>query len=238
MEIKLVSNINLCSSGLQSYQPVRGRSADRSYGPVAVTQGSLDSACGPYALMAALLILGVPFERVEELWATQPDGRTKFAKAMAKHKSLIAGGTIIEHLQEIYMSLLGSRHDRFKGFSKLSAYSFEPRYSRGASAVTEVMEHVRDTGLPAILGLDWQGGGGHWVTVVGYQTERTGTDGDDMPLQRLLVLDPQVRLNKTEIWNGVLEGQPKQSKRLFGYWTNHGPSMACTPSECVLFKPN
>lgn len=238
MEIKLVKNITLGSSGLCSYQPVRGRKAENSYGQVAVTQGSLDGACGPYALMAALLILGVPFDRVVELWATSHDGRTMFAKAMAQHKSLMPNGTHIDNLRDIYKSLSSSKHNSFKGFSRLRDYSFEHRDSRGAAVVSDVMKHVRDKGLPAILGLDWQGGsGGHWVTVVGYQTQLPETTGDVMPLERLLVLDPQVRLNNTEIWNGVLEGGPNKGKRLFKYWTNYGSSADCTPSQCILFEP-
>lgn len=237
MEIMLVKNISLFPSGLRSYQPLKGRRAENSYGQVSVTQGTLDGACGPYALMTALLILGIPFKRIQELWASSHDGRTKFSKVMAKHKSLIVDGTVSKDLKEIYTSLSSSRHDSFKGFSKLREYSLEVQDFRGDAVISKVMKHVRDTGLPAILGLDWKGGDGHWVTVVGYQTQRVATDGDEMPIERLLVLDPAVRLNKTEIWNGVLEGGVRPGERFYEYWTNYGEPAKCTPVQCILFKP-
>lgn len=235
-EIKIISGLFLHQDGLKSAQYKKFRKKENNFGQVSLTQGSLDGACGPYALMMAILSLGIPHEDVVELWGTQQDGRTKFAREMLNYQCLINSGTYAEQLVSIYQSIAGSTHRDFEKFKALKEYELEIIPLKNIDAIHHVVDHIKKTGLPAILGLSWNKTDGHWVTAIGYQSFRSSQDDSDLneQLESLLILDPGERINRTEMWNAVLAAESTGKK--FQYWKNSAPAIDCTPDSCIVFN--
>ena len=235
-EIKIISGLFLHKDGLQSNQYKKFRKKEKNFGPVSLTQGSLDGACGPYALMMAILSLGISYEDIEELWGIQQDGRTKFGREMANYQGLINSGTYAEQLVTIYKSIADSKHADFQKFKALKDYEPEIIPLKNNDVIHHVVNHIKNTGLPAILGLSWSKTDGHWVTAIGYQSFRSSPDDSDLneQLESLLVLDPGERINRTEMWNAVLATESKGKK--FEYWTNSAQATDCTPDSCIIFN--
>lgn len=75
-------------------------------------------------------------------------------------------------------------------------------------------------GRASIVGVDWAGGEGHWLLVVGYQGKlvHAGTPQEGLECTHLLCLDPMVEAPKVSLWNAVLEVQDNE-----GAVVNQGP---------------
>jgi len=195
---------------------------------VHLRQGELDGACGPYCLVMALMILGV-IGREQAQNMHHWDGRTREGRLRDKLRefgSLVTAGTNISDLCELADCFQG------KGISS----------SVVAGAKKEIVDAVAravdDCQVP-IVSVDWAGGSGHWLLVVGYQ----GYDDDGaFQLTHLLCLDPGSEAPKTSLWNAVVEvfdedGRSVDRGRLpSNHWGLDGKTGRCRISSSVILK--
>lgn len=160
---------------------------------VHLRQGNMDGACGPYSLVSALITLGLlDREKIEDMY--QWDGRTregKFRDAMYAFGPLISGGT-----NDYDLEWLSSF---FKTKNLQTDISFGSKMEIFAGVCNALLEFK----LP-IIGVDWPGGGGHWMLVVGAQAYEDPDSGDKQ-MTHLLCLDPGSETPKTSLWNAVIE---------------------------------
>lgn len=155
-------------------------------------QGDLDGACGPYCLFMSLVTLGL-LKRVDCLDISSWKGSSregKFRDALMAFGVLGSDGTYDRDLEWLVS---------FFKAKKLKAKSLPgSKKEMFAEAVQAI-----DSGELAIAGVRWQGGGGHWLLVVGYQ----GIEDEYGILQatHLLCLDPGAETPRAALWNSVVE---------------------------------
>jgi hypothetical protein len=154
---------------------------------VHLRQGDMDGACGPYTLMMSLIINGV-ITRDSATSLDSVKGSTrleKFRDNLLAFGSLCNEGTFVSDLEWLT--------DCFK--SKVKVDSHEGLSTKQLAAT---IKEYTDQDNSVILGLHWQGGGGHWVVVVGY--ELVGEQ-----LTKLFVLDPGYPPSMINSWNAVID---------------------------------
>jgi hypothetical protein len=143
---------------------------------VALRQGSLDGACGPYALMNALMLGGyLSRKAVEKLWDDAPDGRTVFGRWSRNHPSLISAGTEAEQLRELLRGIKSCVD--VKALPDLDLYEVSlPAGLSNQQRLSEVASHI-DAGNPVLLCLEWDSRSAHWAVAVGHQSYVRETGG-------------------------------------------------------------
>lgn len=165
--------------------------------PVHLRQGDVDGACGPYALMMALLLFGLA-----DAPALKPmagvDRRTrlsKFLKALREEdaETLFKAGTDIDQLEAVltksYAKKIGTRRSDWE--------DTEPR--------AFVLESLR-RGDPTLLQIDFEAGS-HWLLIVGAEYEVTVDDNGEQheePLS-LLALDSSGPTTNAAPWNAWVD---------------------------------
>ncbi len=180
--------------------PVSSESEDLIH----LRQGDLDGACGPYCLVSALIALGL-MTRKSAKNMDQWDGRTRegrFRDALYAFGVLSSEGTNGDDLEWLT--------DHFKGVGL--------RARQVNDAKKQVFKNVAgaiESGDMPIIGVEWPGGGGHWMLALGYQGVLI--EGE-LQLTHLLCLDPSQELPKVSLWNAVLEVFDDQ-----GASVNRGP---------------
>ncbi|HCL4227707.1 TPA: hypothetical protein N2C25_005970 [Pseudomonas aeruginosa] len=147
------------------------------------------------------------------------DGRTrlgKFHNRLAEFGGLISNGT-----DEFELDWLGECFSR----------QIEIEIMEGDTrAMVEQLVNAIRQGHSSIVGVDWPGGEGHWLLVVGYQ----GSDGSKIECTHLLCLAPFCEAPKVSLWNAVLEVQtadglvPNAGRFPSNHWSGS------TPSKCKI----
>ncbi|MDT4868640.1 hypothetical protein FQZ97_1036190 [compost metagenome] len=104
---------------------------------------------------------------------------------------------------------------------------------------SEVFETVCDSfeieEIP-LVGVEWKGGGGHWMLVVGYQG--VVKDGHTQ-LTHLLCLDPGQESPRASLWNAVIEvfdgsgGSVNQGRFSSNFWDMRGDLIKCQIKDTV-----
>ena len=222
MDIRTISTISLWDSRIPLHN-------------VALRQGDLDGACGPYSLMMALLLSKViTVKKAKELWNGEVDGRTKFARAVKELDALVTKGTTIKALNTLFDGI-----QKIVGTAKIKNLQMTPLHYdalgnslQGTPLLTAVRQHIADYGHPVILFIDWNTIEAHWVVAVGYQTH------DDNKLEHILILDPASQTGKIDAWNAILGKTPKKrgSKSLH-FISNNGDWEDCSVSQGIGFVP-
>lgn len=189
-------------------------------------QGDLDGACGPYCLFMLLVALGL-LRRADCLDISSWKGSSregKFRDALMAFGVLSSDGTYGHDLEWLVS---------FFKAQKLKAKSLPgSKKEMFAEAVQAI-----DNGELAIVGVRLEGGGGHWLLVVGYQ----GVEDENGTLQatHLLCLDPGAETPKVALWNAVVEifdpnGYSVNSGSLSSnYWGMSGYTTKCQMEEMV-----
>lgn len=187
-------------------------------------QGDLDGACGPYSLMMALVANGI-ISRDEASYSGLQDGRTRlgrFYKRLIEFGGLINNGTTDYDLDWLL--------DCFRNQISLGKINGTTR-----SLVTDLVGAVT-SGYSTIVGVNWPGGEGHWLLVVGYQGQITyGLDGDSKTnVTHLLCLDPFLEAPRVSLWNAVLEVQTGEGLvvNTGRYPSNHWGGI--NPTKCLI----
>jgi len=143
----------------------------------------------------ALITLGV-ISREEAINMDELDGRTREGKF--RDKLLAFGSLLSDGTDDMDLEWLA---ETFKG-SGISCESLEfPR--KGKKPIYQIAESVHDYSIP-VLGVDWEGGSGHWLIVVGYQGFQLDDD-DSLQVTHLLCLDPSSEAPRVSLWNSVIE---------------------------------
>jgi hypothetical protein len=231
MKITLLPNLIFSNSGLASYNDGRLRSDNRL---VSLTQGDLDGACGPYALMMALLTCGaITRKDAVHLWLGDIKKGTKVDKVITKLGTLLRHGTTADQLIKLFTSI--QEYSELKGLAcnaKLQNLKISETESRGKALFKTVKTSI-DAGFPTILKLEWGATDAHWVVAIGYQEDRL-LGGDEM--EAILVLDPGEQFSTTCVWNGILSTtHPKRGSLPFRYWTNGSPETLCDADGGLCF---
>lgn len=174
-------------------------------------QGDLDGACGPYAVMTALVAAGLlTRQAVSDLYDESPDRRTAFAKAWKGIPALVQDGTHADHLAALVLGIAKT----LKIEEKLSPKLLD---TSARHLIAEVVERLQNTQMPIIVRLAWQGNGAHWAVVVGYS--KSGFD--DRP-SHLLLLDPGHDSSRIQLWNAILSTVPRSGSKPYKYEVNDG----------------
>lgn len=178
---------------------------------VAKRQGHLDGACGPYALMNALMLSGVLTEKqVSKLWDAPADGRTVLGRWSRSTEALIPNGTEIENLME----LLRGVQQQVKRIPALEVAQIElsgRKEGKLLGGLCAIQEWIDLHDQPVLATLGWDKYSAHWVVVVGSQYhERNGKYG----LSNLLAVDSEEESSCTQAWNAVLGLGDIGAKRL------------------------
>lgn len=192
---------------------------------VHMRQGDADGACGPYALMMALLTLGV-VTRNEIMSMGEFHGNSRIAKfrnALVEHGALICGGTNTLDLIGLadHFTGVGVKAERVPG-SKIDL-------------VKRVRADIKAKAIP-LISVSWSRLEGHWMMVVGHQGYEE--DGVYHPTH-LLCLDPLSEAPKASLWNAVIQfGEPGNTALRSGtftcdYWDFGGNVSPCKLDEVL-----
>lgn len=171
-------------------------------------QGDLDGACGPYSLIMALVANGI-IDRDEASYMSLSDGRSRLGKFY--NRLLNFGGLIGDGTDKYDLSWLSTCFGNEIGVEALSG---------NTRAMVEKLVGAIKVGRASIVGVNWAGGDGHWLLVVGYQGKlvRVGASDESVECTHLLCLDPLVEAPKISLWNAVIEVQNEE-----GLLVNQGP---------------
>ncbi|MGI2204542.1 hypothetical protein ACROAH_11715 [Shewanella oncorhynchi] len=195
---------------------------------IALRQGDIDGACGPYSILMGLIYHGV-VTRAEVTSPDRVDGRTrlgKFLDGLCIFDTMVRKGTKIDELEW----LVG--HFKSSPEAKVDLRTLESESTR--ELAYEISECI-DTDNPVVVGIDWQGGGAHWALVVGY--EYFENQDDTQIITKLYLLDPGFEGPTTTYWNAVIQvadntGSIINSGR---FPSNHWSSNANKPTLCKIF---
>lgn len=208
--------------GISSIGPISAVSGDL----VHLRQGDIDGACGPYCLFSALITLGL-LQRDDllenmALWKGSSRGG-RLRDALNKFGVLSSDGTFGWDLVEL------TRYYERRG---LIAKHDEASKKHVMRTVCEAI----DTDVLPIIGVDWAGGGGHWLLVVGYQGLK---NGDHLQRTHLLCLDPSLESPKASLWNAVIEvydaegASANQGRMSSNHWNMRGEVTKCQIKDAV-----
>ena len=226
MQIKTISSISISDSweGVQLHE-------------IALRQGDLDGACGPYSLMMALLLSdGLSRTQAQKLWNGDADGRSKFGKWTAQADALITKGTDDADLKDLFKAI-----QSFVDTAKIHSLNIVnvPVLDKtggitSKSALSAIRDHIDNANKPVILILKWSKSTSHWVVAIGYQVRvKNGKE----ELAHILTLDPGSSIGKTSAWNGVL-GQGAVGDRKLRYMTEDSEPCICSISKAIGLTNN
>lgn len=193
---------------------------------VHVRQGELDGACGPYSLIMAMITLGV-IGRQSVVNMSRWSGNTRevrFRKKLEGLGALVNGGSNCSHLADMAdcFAGVGMSHETCSGTKKV--------------ILDSVLSAIEEDRVP-LIGLEWMGGEGHWLMVVGYQGFE---DEDTFQLTHLLCLDPDSEAPRASLWNGVLQVYHKDGSSYARgpfpsvYWGLDGQQRECRLTEAFI----
>lgn len=198
---------------------------------VALRQGDVDGACGPYSLLMALITQNV-LSREEVTDLNIQDGRTrlgKFWNNLYAFDTMVRDGTFDHDLSWLLETF--KHHPN----GKVRAKDLESITTRAKS--NEIAEAINN-GDPVIIGLNWQGGGGHWAVAIGYETY-----GDQVT--KIMLLDPGYPAPNLSYWNAILsvatdDGDLQAAGKLSCTHLAQGQSWStkCKLAECLQITVN
>ena len=153
---------------------------------VFLKQGSADGACGPYALLMALIMLGlIDYKDATNLWWIKRSSRFgKMITKMKEHETLFQDGTDLNQLKELLEY----------GFKK----NLELKVSeeKGRDLINFCMEELKND-KPTIIGVKGVNLE-HWLLAVGYEENSNGV------VCKLFFLDSSGNEN-ANYWNAVID---------------------------------
>ena len=202
-------------------------------------QGDLDGACGPYALMMAMIAYGaITRKDAIALWLGKLKSSTKVGKVISSLDALLRDGTEAKHLTELFEAT--QAYSRLNGLAcngKLQDLRISEIKDRGQQLFKTVYSSI-DKGFPLILCLEWGRNDAHWVVAVGYQSFKKDHENPlvEIKLETILVLDPGASFSATSAWNGVLSVQPEKGALPFQYWTNDITDTQCDADGGLSFS--
>ncbi len=185
---------------------------------VHLRQGDMDGACGPYAVIMGLLALGL-VDRDEVTGTHRLDGRKRYAKLWRCFSDakdpLLRRGTDLDELREALEQ------------SFPSLLQVVPAKSRGAGLFKWAQLLIEEN-VPAIVGFDWQGGGGHAALVVGYECDHEGkTDS-------LLLLDPGAAPPRVTVYNATIRNVGRRGTWPYEYMADGESHLVSLDSAIAL----
>ena len=207
---------------------------------IAIRQGSLDGACGAYALMTMLMIQsGLSLKKVEALWGHGIDGRSLFGRWLKEHYALLGDGTCIDDLSALLeatkKSKLKSKASNLN-FSSVLDNSKKKHYSN-KRVLSHIADTLKDQDKPVLLRLNWDKQSAHWVVAVGYQISRA-KNYDEPPIASILTIDSSSTISRVAAWNGILSEGTYHSKKL-EYLTHSEPAVTgCIVSDAYILSSN
>lgn len=160
--------------------------------PVHMRQGDADGACGPYALMMALITLGaLQRDAITDMSRSHGNSRIgRFRDALLDHGALISGGTNT-------FDLIGLA-DHFCGLGVTATRTTGSK----KSLVKCIQESLAAYKIPLVC-VSWSRLEGHWLMVVGHQGFYD-KENDHYQPTHLLCLDPLSEAPKASLWNAVI----------------------------------
>jgi len=210
--IKLIDKVKVSKDG-----PV-----SQSEESIHLMQGSMDGACGPYALMMILIILG-EVERDNAIKLSEADGRTRLGKF---RENLLLFGSLCKD---------GSDYSDLEWLSDCFSSSIKTEIYKGLNTrrLAATIKEYLDREEPLALSFSWQGGGAHWAVIVGYEE----IDGQ---LTRLFILDPGYTSSKLSAWNAIIElfdesGSVVNKGRFSGFHWSENDYHPIKLDNCVAF---
>lgn len=201
-----------------------------SHDLVHLRQGEMDGACGPYCVVMALITLGV-MTRHQAQSMQSADGRTRLGRF---RESLgIFGGLISEGTDSFDVGWL------METFKRVGVTTEELEVApRRKKTVKNIADAIDQCKIP-IVGVEWEGGSGHWLLVIGYQGYQAN-DEDELLITHLLCLDPTSDAPKVSLWNAVIEvfteeGDSVNEGRYYcKHWGPNESPKACRLDESVV----
>lgn len=202
----------------------------KSHDRVHLRQGEMDGACGPYCVVMTLIALGV-MTREDARSLDRFDGRTRlgrFRESLAIFGALVSDGTDdfdVEWLVDIFKRV------------GVTTEVLEVA-SRRKKTIRNIADAIDERKIP-IVGVDWDGGSGHWLLVIGYQGYQAN-DEDDLQITHLLCLDPTSDAPRVSLWNAVIEvfteeGEAVNEGRFYcRHWGPNDTPTACRIDQSVV----
>lgn len=192
----------------------------RSYQKAHYRQGDLDGACGAYSIAMVLNIIGV-FE-ADEIYSNSDKSDNRFAerrliKAL-NEQGLYRDGLNSDDIQEIL----------YKNYSK---YVYIQTFTKEEDDISEIIKDNLNENAPVILRLGFDKQNGHWVVVIGYETNELGD------IIAFLTLDPSVSSPTFSLWNGVLNLE-KEPRKKYGYLYYTGDSKLVDFDDVIVINKN
>ena len=202
MRIQTITSLSLTESwrGVKTHEVVQ-------------RQGDLDGACGPYALMNALMLSRALKEpRVRQLWDLAADARTVLGQWARARGALVSGGTNKDHLRDLLSRVAQQAGLRVTPVLTPIALTGrkEGKLLGGLCAVQEWMD-LHENREPVLGILQFDKSQLHWVVIVGSQYHQRD---EKYVLSNLLVVDSGEVSSRAQAWNGVLGLGHQNARRL------------------------
>lgn len=181
-------------------------------------QGKLDGACGIYALLNAVVLGGfISMAKLDKLWNTRPNGKTKLGRWQKSCGPLLLHGTNHEDLTSLLTALAPFLKPK-SGVRLVEVIRSREKPTRGESAnqndLDYVSDHLESTQSPLLLGLRGPQFA-HWVVATGTLThEREKATKID----QILTVDSSEAVPGLHAWNGAL-GHGHQKDQYLRYMT-------------------
>jgi hypothetical protein len=232
MKITLLPNLVFSKLGLCSYADARMEINNRL---VSLSQGDLDGACGPYALMMALIACGaINRSDAIHLWLGEIEKGSKADKTILRLGTLLRKGTTAKQLINLFKAIkeLPELHGTACN-SKLQKLKITETKNRGQILFKTIKKSI-DDGYPIVVMLELGKSDAHWVVAIGYQEDSSLASKE---METILVLDPGEKFTKTCPWNGLLTiGNPTRGSLPFRYWTNESSETLCDADSGLCFS--
>lgn len=198
-EIMVIEPIDTTNEGPQVPKGEKG------WQSVHLRQGSMDGACGLYSLMMGLIICGVVrYDDACSLSAFSSKSKIgRLFEYFANLSPLLIEGTNADHI-------LTAINKYFPG-----KIDIQEKERKRSDIVKFIDQHIINN-HPVLLILTFEGGGAHWVLVIGRESEKRGKK---TTLCRFLILDPSEETPKICSWNGVIDTRKQKGRYPYSWWT-------------------
>ena len=204
---------------------------------IAVRQGDLDGACGPYALMTMLMIQSaLSLKKVENLWDTGIDGRSRFGRWLKEQHALLGDGTHIGDLSRLLQAIQRSKlKSKVTGLNFVTVLDNSNKDHSNKQVVSTIATALETKDKPVLLQIDWDKHLAHWAVAVGYQISRA-KNYSEPPISSILTIDSSSNISRVSAWNGILSEGARRAKKL-EYLTHSKPAVTrCTVSHAYILS--
>lgn len=181
----------------------------------ASVQGTMDGACGPYALFNMLVLGGyIGIDKLESLWNARPDGRSLLGKWQKTCGPLLLHGTTIDDISELLQALQPSIPSAsslsFRQILAPKDHDAQQSEKANRDVLEEIGRFLVAKDKPLLIGISGPYIN-HWTVAVGCSFRRRKSED---VLSEVLLIDPSETVPQLHAWNAIVSQGFQGERRL------------------------